>query len=143
LNWREVCDGHIDCWGNDDEQHCSQLEMAECQEDEYRCRNGQCIPEDFLRDNYFTPDCLDTTDEILQQTNTNGKKKTHHIEFNLIFIQEIAQKDIERCDAMIRFASIKIEISSKRMIHNVVPVHGRIEMCNFIMHFSLEILIKH
>jgi hypothetical protein len=62
-----VCDGDIDCWnGGIDEQHCIQLEMNECQDNEYRCRNGQCIPNDFLQDNYFTPDCLDTTDEDIE-----------------------------------------------------------------------------
>ena len=30
----------------------------------YRCRNGQCIPLEFLRDGIMNPDCLDKTDEL-------------------------------------------------------------------------------
>ncbi|CAF1026336.1 unnamed protein product [Adineta steineri] len=64
LDWREICDGKVDCInGNFDEQHCWQLEINECQEGEYRCHNGQCIPESFLQDNKFNPDCIDGTDE--------------------------------------------------------------------------------
>lgn len=67
LDWREICDGKIDCINNGiDEQDCDQLEVNECNEKEYRCHNGQCIPEDFLSDNLFNPECLDMTDEPQQ-----------------------------------------------------------------------------
>jgi hypothetical protein len=50
--------------------------MNECQENEYRCRSGQCIPEDFVQDDYFTPDCLDTSDEtITDWIDIFGKEK--------------------------------------------------------------------
>jgi hypothetical protein len=48
--------------------------MNECQENEYRCRNGQCIPDDFVQDDYYTPDCLDTTDETITQWSIISKK---------------------------------------------------------------------
>ncbi|CAF3879303.1 unnamed protein product [Rotaria magnacalcarata] len=41
------------------------LEENECEPNEYRCFNCQCIPEIFLSDNVFTPDCIDRTDEDL------------------------------------------------------------------------------
>ena len=64
LDWREICDGKIDCINDGlDEEQCDQLEINECEDNEYRCHNGQCIPKDFLRDNTFNPDCLDGTDE--------------------------------------------------------------------------------
>ena len=64
LDWREICDGKVDCInGRIDEEHCEQLEINECNENEYRCHNGQCISQDFLADNTFNPECLDTTDE--------------------------------------------------------------------------------
>ena len=64
LHWREVCDGKIDCWPNPvDEIDCQILEENECQSDEYRCYNGQCIPEIDLLDESFFPDCLDGSDE--------------------------------------------------------------------------------
>jgi hypothetical protein len=64
LDWREICDGKVDCIGEGlNEEHCDQLEINECEDNEYRCHNGQCIPEDFLGDNPLNPDCLDRTDE--------------------------------------------------------------------------------
>ena len=67
LDWREVCDGRIDCLdGGADEAQCFELEMNECNENEYRCHNGLCIPKAFLK--YFDlesnplPICLDQSD---------------------------------------------------------------------------------
>jgi hypothetical protein len=37
--------------------------MNECGDNEYRCHNGQYVPQEFLRDNPLNPDCLDRTDE--------------------------------------------------------------------------------
>ncbi len=64
LDWREICDGKVDCWPEPvDEQQCYELERNECDEDQYRCRNGQCIPQEYIMDNPDVPDCIDTTDE--------------------------------------------------------------------------------
>ncbi len=64
LDWREICDGKVDCWPEPvDEQQCYELERNECDEDQYRCRNGQCIPQEYIMDNPYAPDCIDTTDE--------------------------------------------------------------------------------
>ncbi|UJR19214.1 hypothetical protein I4U23_022344 [Adineta vaga] len=61
LDWREICDGRIDCIdGGADEKECFILEINECNEDEYRCHNGLCIPKDFFHDKY--PECLDKSD---------------------------------------------------------------------------------
>ena len=66
LDWREICDGKVDCWPIPvDEQNCEILEENECESNEYRCFNGQCIPETFLLDYQYSPDCLDRTDEDL------------------------------------------------------------------------------
>ncbi|CAF4370898.1 unnamed protein product, partial [Rotaria sp. Silwood2] len=65
LDWSEICNGQVDCLdGEFDEEHCWQLEINECNDNEYRCTNGQCIPESFFRDDINTPDCLDGSDEI-------------------------------------------------------------------------------
>jgi hypothetical protein len=64
LDWREVCDGQVDCIGTGvDEMNCSLLEINECENNEYRCHNGMCIPEQFINDSPYNLDCLDNTDE--------------------------------------------------------------------------------
>lgn len=61
LDWREVCDGRIDCLNRGvDEAQCFDLEINECHSNEYRCHNGLCIPKEFLEDS--KPQCLDQTD---------------------------------------------------------------------------------
>ncbi|UJR18115.1 hypothetical protein I4U23_005015 [Adineta vaga] len=73
LDWREIYDGKIDCTIDGiDEENCLSLEMNECNENEYRCHNGLCIPKDFLDDYSFSPDCLDGADEYIpnQMSNT-------------------------------------------------------------------------
>ncbi len=66
LDWREICDAKVDCWPEPiDEQHCYELERNECDDGQYRCRNGQCIPQEYVSDNPYYPDCTDTTDERL------------------------------------------------------------------------------
>jgi hypothetical protein len=64
LDWTEICDGHIDCRDGIDEEPCWQLEINECQDNEYRCDNGQCIPDTFFHDGRNAFECLDRSDEI-------------------------------------------------------------------------------
>ena len=64
LDWREICDGHVDCLDDGiDELFCSEMEVHQCAENEYRCHNGQCIPRQFFSDDRDDPDCLDRSDE--------------------------------------------------------------------------------
>ncbi|CAF4901435.1 unnamed protein product [Rotaria sp. Silwood1] len=64
LDWREICDGKVDCIENYvDEIGCFELEMNECEENEFRCHNGLCIPEEFMGEGPHYIDCLDATDE--------------------------------------------------------------------------------
>ncbi|CAF4405138.1 unnamed protein product, partial [Rotaria sp. Silwood2] len=65
LDWSEICDAQVNCLdGEFDEEHCWQIEINECNDNEYRCTNGQCIPQSFFRDDSNTSDCLDGSDEI-------------------------------------------------------------------------------
>jgi hypothetical protein len=65
LDWREICDGKMDCLNGEDEHWCDQLEMTTCAHDEYRCHfGGQCIPLSFAKDSRRSMDCLDGSDEI-------------------------------------------------------------------------------
>ena len=62
LDWREICDGIQQCMSGKDEENCDLLEMNRCDQDEYRCANGMCIPETFFLDGEL--DCLDWSDEM-------------------------------------------------------------------------------
>ncbi len=65
LDWRDICNGEIDCINGDDENQCMNFEMNICDiEMEFRCRNGLCIRREFLFDGQF--DCLDGSDEQLK-----------------------------------------------------------------------------
>ncbi|CAF3982006.1 unnamed protein product [Adineta steineri] len=63
LDWREICDGRIDCLNNGvDEANCFELEINECKPNEYRCHNGQCIAEYYWKGEKFAARCLDQSD---------------------------------------------------------------------------------
>ncbi|CAF4521245.1 unnamed protein product, partial [Rotaria sp. Silwood2] len=62
LDWRDICDGVQQCMLGLDEENCDKLEFNECENDEYRCMNGMCIPEEYFLDGEF--DCLDWSDKI-------------------------------------------------------------------------------
>ncbi|CAF4484897.1 unnamed protein product [Rotaria sp. Silwood2] len=72
LDWREVCNGRIDCLdGGADEAECFELEVNECNEDKYRCHNGECIPKEFWENGDIFGDCLDNSD-IYYEHNCNN-----------------------------------------------------------------------
>lgn len=64
LDWREICDGQVDCFNDGiDEKDCFPLETSRCDEDEFQCHNGMCVPSNFLHDSPFNYDCMDGSDE--------------------------------------------------------------------------------
>ena len=64
LDWREICDGKVDCANGEDERWCDQLQWTTCADDEYRCHfGGQCISNKFFKDSRLSVDCLDGSDE--------------------------------------------------------------------------------
>ena len=68
LDWTEICDEKVDCLDSGyDEEHCWQLEIHQCNENEHACSHGQCIPLAFQFDGSSISDCLDQSDEILKQ----------------------------------------------------------------------------
>ena len=62
LTWQNICDGKQQCMDGIDENHCEKLEYNECNDDEYRCEDGSCIPEQFWLDGQI--DCADKSDEL-------------------------------------------------------------------------------
>jgi len=50
LDWREISDGTQRCSNGIDEEIWDKLEFNECEDDEFRCTNGMCIPEEFWLD---------------------------------------------------------------------------------------------
>ncbi|CAF1305466.1 unnamed protein product, partial [Didymodactylos carnosus] len=61
LDSRNICDGTCHCQNCADERSCDILEHNICEKNEFRCRNGMCIPEEFLFDGDL--DCMDSSDE--------------------------------------------------------------------------------
>ena len=61
LDWRDICDGIQQCMYGYDEENCDKLEFNECDDDEYRCMNGMCIPDEYFLDGEY--DCMDLSDE--------------------------------------------------------------------------------
>ena len=59
LDWTEICDGKMDCNDGIDEQGCLPLTTNVCQDNEYRCDNGQCIPSTLKGDELY---CLDQSE---------------------------------------------------------------------------------
>ena len=63
LDWTEICDGKIDCLDSEaDEEHCWKWDVNQCDEEEFRCDNGQCIPKALFRDGSGPGDSLDEAD---------------------------------------------------------------------------------
>ncbi|CAF2574165.1 unnamed protein product [Rotaria sp. Silwood2] len=98
LDWSEICDGIIDCRNGVDEEPCWQIEINECEDNEERCLNWQCIPTTFFHDNPNVFECLDRSDESSSEQrlfiNINGEptfakedvtcsKRYHHSNLNM------------------------------------------------------------
>jgi hypothetical protein len=67
LDWRQICNGIVDCDHEEDEpvELCLKMELNECDfKNEFRCKNGQCIPISLADDS--DPDCQDQSDEANQ-----------------------------------------------------------------------------
>jgi hypothetical protein len=65
LDWREVCDGIVDCFDEGlDEEYCFDMEINECKENEYRCHKGLCISSELWEEGQGDADCLDRSDEV-------------------------------------------------------------------------------
>ena len=66
LDWTDICDGQINCLNDGiDEKYCWELEINQCNEDEYRCKIGQCMAKSFYDDGSIIPDCIDTENNLI------------------------------------------------------------------------------
>ncbi|CAF1121069.1 unnamed protein product [Adineta ricciae] len=73
LDWTEICDGVLNCLNGDfDEENCWQLDLNKCNEDEFQCQNGHCIPKIFRADQVTHDfECSDGSD-TRKPTNVNN-----------------------------------------------------------------------
>ena len=79
LAWSDICDGAVQCRDGADEELCWLLEINACEDHEYRCHNGQCIPMIFFNDADDTMseafECLDRSDERQGSISSFAKEK--------------------------------------------------------------------
>jgi hypothetical protein len=61
LDWRDICNGEQQCENGWDEENCDKLEFNECEENEFRCDNGMCIPEEYWLGGEFISLIKETT----------------------------------------------------------------------------------
>ncbi|UJR34447.1 hypothetical protein I4U23_021854 [Adineta vaga] len=71
LDWRNICDGISNCMDSIDEDNCDLLEFNECKDNEFRCDNGQCIPDEYWMDGWLhsSHECMDHSDERYTHSN--------------------------------------------------------------------------
>ena len=65
FDWRQICNGVVDCDNGEDEpfELCSQMELNQCNVNtEFRCKTGLCIEKSFGYDQ--ETDCSDQSDQI-------------------------------------------------------------------------------
>ena len=70
LTWQNICDGKQQCMFGLDEDRCDELEFNECEENEYRCEDGSCIPLEYWLDGQA--DCSDRKEEQIFRDYTDG-----------------------------------------------------------------------
>ena len=54
LDWRDINDGIQRCVDGYDEENWDKLEFNECEDNEFRCANGMCIPQEFWLDGRYS-----------------------------------------------------------------------------------------
>jgi hypothetical protein len=50
LDRQDICDDKQQCEDGWHEENCDKLEFNECEEDEFRCTNGMCVPKEYWLD---------------------------------------------------------------------------------------------
>ncbi|UJR19711.1 hypothetical protein I4U23_022845 [Adineta vaga] len=92
LDYRNICDGRQQCTDGWDEENCDLLEFNECEEEEYRCLNGMCIPEEFFLDGQ--QDCMDHSDEqVKSPTNCRLTFSSFHCDEHLCYRNQFSCGD--------------------------------------------------
>ena len=129
LDWRDICDGVQNCMTGVDEENCDKLEFNECEDDEYRCLNGMCIPEEYFLDGDY--DCMDLSDER-QQLNDNTcafQKVNYECDDRMCPQYGWSCGDgqclIRRLDFQSSFGKL-LQCESRREQYHMCEMHGRI-----------------
>ncbi|UJR17508.1 hypothetical protein I4U23_004403 [Adineta vaga] len=95
LSWYEICDSNLDCLNSGiDEEYCWQLKFHECNENEYQCRNGQCISKEFFQDHPLTVECLDESDQSCHDRLIQNSFESYEPTFLNEDLQLIRYKDM-------------------------------------------------
>ena len=91
LDWRQICNGMVDCDLGEDEpvELCSQLEFHQCDpETEFRCQNGMCIS--FSVSDDPEQDCLDRSDKAAPLTGLSIPQVTDCSLYHELYCEDLA-----------------------------------------------------
>ncbi|CAF3944718.1 unnamed protein product [Adineta steineri] len=70
LDWREVCNGIVDCFDEGlDEEYCFDMKATDIGENEYRCHNGLCTSSELQEEGEGNADRLHRSNEVLDGFN--------------------------------------------------------------------------
>jgi hypothetical protein len=128
LDWRNICDGIQQCMYGYDEENCDKLEFNECEDNEYRCMNGMCIPDEYFLDGEY--DCMDLTDEkgLFNNTKCSFEQVSLECDERICHSNEWSCGDGQCINNRLSFLDLtspSLECNSRRDQYHMCEQHSR------------------